>query len=382
MQGLYGRSTATSVHTFLTLLVFLLSLSAPSQAHEITPTILNAEITSSQKLTLRFDLNLEALMVGVGSEHQDTDDSPLANQYDRLRGLPASSVEQEAQSFATALAEQFQFTDQQNNPLELSLTVAQLQVIENSDLSLPRESLISYTANFEQPLQSLRISWPEGLGDLIFRVSRDDEIKAALWVEAGASSDPVILDSEEPQSQSLTDYLWIGFEHILPLGVDHILFVIGIYLLNQAWRPLLWQISAFTLAHTLTLALASLGILELSASIVEPLIALSIVYVAVENLFHHNLSRWRVLLVFGFGLLHGLGFAGVLAEIGLSSDQFILSLIAFNLGVELGQLAVITLMFLLLGFWFGQSRYWERWVRIPLSLIIAVTGAVWFIQRL
>jgi hypothetical protein len=111
-------------------------------------------------------------------------------------------------------------------------------------------------------------------------------------------------------------------------------------------RPLLTQVSLFTLAHTITLALAALGYVVVPGSIVEPLIAASIVYVAVENIFMKNLSPWRPFVVFGFGLLHGLGFASVLAEFGLPESAFVPALIGFNVGVEIGQLSVIAVMFL------------------------------------
>ncbi|CAN0588825.1 unnamed protein product, partial [Ectocarpus sp. 12 AP-2014] len=131
------------------------------------------------------------------------------------------------------------------------------------------------------------------------------------------------------------------------MGLDHILFVLGLFFLSTRMGPLLWQISAFTLAHTVTLALGALGYVNIPGNIVEPIIAASIVYVAVENIVSDKLHRWRPLVIFVFGLLHGLGFASVLGEFGLPADQFIPALIGFNVGVELGQLTVIAIAFLL-----------------------------------
>ncbi|MEM6734376.1 MAG: HupE/UreJ family protein, partial [Myxococcota bacterium] len=136
-------------------------------------------------------------------------------------------------------------------------------------------------------------------------------------------------------------YLVQGVLHIVPKGLDHILFVLGLFLLSTAWKPLLWQVSAFTLAHSVTLGLSMAGVWQMPGHIVEPIIAASIVYVAVENIFTTDLNPWRPVLVFAFGLLHGLGFAGVLGEIGMPTDAFFTALLAFNVGVELGQLAVI-----------------------------------------
>jgi len=176
-------------------------------------------------------------------------------------------------------------------------------------------------------------------------------------------------------------YLALGFTHILPKGTDHILFVLGVFLLSQRWKPILLQVTAFTLAHTLTLGLTIYGIVSLSPAIVEPLIALSIVYVAVENLRTSELTPGRLALVFGFGLVHGMGFAGVLSQLGLPRSQFLPALICFNLGVEAGQLTVILAAFLLLRMPFGSRPWYRRRVVVPVSLAIAAVGAYWAAQR-
>ena len=167
----------------------------------------------------------------------------------------------------------------------------------------------------------------------------------------------------------------------MPKGLDHILFVLGLFLLSVRLAPLLIQVTAFTVAHTLTLALSVYGVVSLPSSIVEPLIAASIVYVAVENILTPQLKPWRALVVFGFGLLHGLGFAGVLQEVGLPHGQFVPALVSFNVGVELGQLAVIALAYLAVGIW-GRNRPWYRpRVVIPASATVAAVGLFWTVQR-
>ena len=178
------------------------------------------------------------------------------------------------------------------------------------------------------------------------------------------------------------DYLVLGFTHIVPKGADHILFVVGLFLLSSKWRPLLSQVTAFTLAHTLTLGLSMAGVISLSPRIVEPLIALSIVAVAVENLWTQEARPRRLALVFGFGLLHGMGFAGVLAELGLPRRQALPALLSFNLGVELGQLAVLAAAMLLIGLPFGRWVGYRRWLTLPASLAIGVVGLYWAIERL
>ncbi|HKD16682.1 MAG TPA: HupE/UreJ family protein, partial [Thermoanaerobaculia bacterium] len=134
-------------------------------------------------------------------------------------------------------------------------------------------------------------------------------------------------------------------------------------------------------AHTITLALTIYGVVSLSPRIVEPLIALSIVYVAVENVVTPKLTPWRVALVFAFGLLHGMGFAGVLAELGLPRSEFLPALLCFNGGVELGQLTVILTAFVLIGLPFRNRPWYRRRIVVPASLVIAAIGLVWFVQR-
>jgi len=171
-----------------------------------------------------------------------------------------------------------------------------------------------------------------------------------------------------------------GFLHVVPDGPDHILFVLGVFLLSRRWKPLIWQVSTFTVAHTLTLGLATLGIVEAPAAIVEPVIAGSIAVVALENVFQPNYNHWRILVVFLFGLIHGLGFAGALAGLGLTQASLVTGLLGFNIGVEFGQLAVIAGALLLTIGIRDEARY-RRFVVIPGSLAIAAFGLWWMIER-
>ena len=139
--------------------------------------------------------------------------------------------------------------------------------------------------------------------------------------------------------------------------------------------------TAFTVAHTITLALTIYGFVSLRPAIVEPLIALSIVYVAVENVATQELKPWRVGLVFGFGLLHGMGFAGVLSQLGLPRSEFLTGLLCFNAGVELGQLTVILGAFLLIGLSFRRRPWYRSRAVIPISLAIAAVGLYWALMR-
>ena len=183
-------------------------------------------------------------------------------------------------------------------------------------------------------------------------------------------------------------YIKIGIGHILPDGADHILFVLAIFLASVRLKALVLQISAFTVAHTATLALAASGFITPSPSVVEPLIAFTIAFVAIENLVFKEMTKWRPAVVFGFGLIHGLGFAGFFGELGLPPGQFWSALISFNIGVEIGQLSVIVVA-ALIGILLrrvlrdpaGTAGYRSYIVR-PGSALISLAGLWWGITRL
>src|SRR6185295_2596714 len=242
-----------------------------------------------------------------------------------------------------------------------------------------------YQLRGRMPIDAHTLRWYYGMviDPYPLNIRRADGRVMNDWVLGDAWSDTLDLTNQfRPPSrlQVARQYLALGYTHILPKGIDHILFVLGLFLLSVRLKPLLLQVTAFTVAHTLTLGLAMLGWVHLSSRIVEPLIAVSIVYVAVENLFARELKRSRVALVFCFGLLHGLGFAGVLSELGLPRSEFVPALLSFNAGVELGQLSVLAGAFLLVGAL--RSRPWYRLrVAVPASLAIAAVGMYWAIER-
>ncbi|GAB2950716.1 hypothetical protein GCM10027048_14970 [Hymenobacter coalescens] len=187
--------------------------------------------------------------------------------------------------------------------------------------------------------------------------------------------------------QAVWGYLQLGFQHIIPLaqdmawGLDHILFIISLFVLEPRLKPVLLQATAFTVAHSITLGLAAAGLISAPADVVEPLIALSILFVALENLITDRLRPWRLAVVFGFGLLHGLGFAGILADIGLPRHLFFEALLSFNVGVELGQVTIILLAWLAIGWWFGPKPWYKQRVLVPMSVLIAAVAAWWTVER-
>ena len=344
-------------------------------AHEINPAV--ADISAnSETLNVRIDLNAEAILAGIGPEHDDTDNSPQSDAYDRLRALSPDAFQASFMEFADTLALGIMLSvDGQPVPMQ----VTGIATPEIGDLKTPRQSILTLTAPMPPNANTVSFGWAAEFGTIVVRAAAGD---FATMLTGGDVTAPFAIDNPvQGFWPTLMNYVAVGFDHIIPKGLDHILFVIGLFLLSTQLRPLLWQVTAFTLAHTVTLALGMLGILSIPPEIVEPIIAASIVYVAIENILSPQMSRWRPAFVFGFGLLHGLGFAGVLTEFGIPEAQFAAGLIGFNIGVELGQLAVIAICFALVGYWFGNRAWYRSVVVVPGSIIVAAVGVYWVLER-
>lgn len=188
--------------------------------------------------------------------------------------------------------------------------------------------------------------------------------------------------ADAPAHHVVWYYLKLGYQHILPTGPDHILFVTGLCLLSTKVKTILWQATAFTVAHSITLALSMKNMIVAPGAVVEPVIALSIMFVAIENIILSELKPWRIAIVFLFGLIHGMGFASALNEIGLPPDRFFTSILSFNLGVELGQITIIALVFGLIILPFRNKKWYRTSIVFGLSLVIAIIAGYWTIIRL
>ena len=187
---------------------------------------------------------------------------------------------------------------------------------------------------------------------------------------------------DAPVNEVVWFYFLLGFKHIIPSGVDHILFVVSLCLLSTNIKTIFWQATAFTVAHSITLALSMKNIIVAPGAVVEPIIAMSIVFVAIENMLLTELKVWRILIVFLFGLIHGMGFASSLNEIGLPVGKFYTSVIAFNAGVELGQITIITAIFVCIIIPLRNKTWYRAGIVYPISGVIALVAAFWTIQRI
>lgn len=362
-------------------LCFIVSMLAlPAAAHEVRPATADVAVGGDQvDITIR--LNLEQILAGINMVGlDDTDASPLSDRYDALRAEPPSVLQSQLTEAWPDLAGKV-FV--RSGDTALVPEIVSVTVPEIGDVKLPRDSILMLRADLPQGGEPVQIGWDASYGSIVVRQAGGDANSYAALLAGGDLSDPL------PRSEVATDtagavfarYIVSGFEHIIPKGLDHILFVLGLFFFSLQLRPLLLQVTAFTLAHTVTLALASLQIVNVPAEIVEPLIAASIVYVAVENVIGGRVHAARIAVVFVFGLLHGLGFASVLGDVGLQDSRFVVGLIGFNIGVELGQLAVIALAFVLLALPFGKKPWYRKFIAIPFSIAIGLVGAWWTIER-
>ncbi|WP_417598079.1 HupE/UreJ family protein [Pararhodobacter oceanensis] len=365
------------------------------QAHEIDPAISDVAV-GQERVEIEIQLSLETILADVDlSAVEDTAQAPEAEVYDRFRALGPEELRPMLQDAWSEIAPRIVIdVDGARVVPELIAT----EIPEVGDFELARVSVLTLQAVLPEGDAPVQFGWAAQYGDLVVRQVGGGEDAYAAFLSGGDLSEPL------PRMEVLTEgmgavflrYIPVGFDHIVPLGVDHILFVLGLFFFSLHLRPLLFQVTAFTAAHTITLALASLEIVTLSASIVEPLIAASIVYVGVENLRGRGNVWARTALVFAFGLLHGLGFASVLGDFGISASSFVGALLGFNLGVEIAQLAVILAAFVLV--WVGARlarvaplpeeelpvrdlQVMYRAVSVVGSIIISLIGAWWTIER-
>jgi len=290
-----------------------LASALPARAHEVFPAIADMEADGD---LLGFDvtLNIESFIAGIDlTETVDTDEAPEADQYDALRALEPAELQARFDTFWPEMAQRI-VVNVDGTAVVPALVSAEFGPVGNVDNV--RETVIAFTAALPEGAQSVQVGWAKEFGTLVLRQQGVEAPYTGL-LEAGAMSDPIALAGGNQASgwQTFVNYIPVGFDHIVPKGLDHILFVLGLFFLSTRLRPLLLQVTLFTLAHTITLAMAALGYVSIPGSIVEPLIA-------------------------------GLGFASVLGEFGLPEGAFIPALIGFNVGVEVGQLAVIAVMFL------------------------------------
>lgn len=375
------------MHFFITFFIYFATINLAS-ADVVKPALVEINVHTNGMVNVEIRTSIEALLTGINARYKNTRDAPNAEEYDVLRAMSSKELEAQFSGFQQKMLDSISLKSELG---KTELLIDSVSVPEPGYTKVPRISIIELTGQIPAKATKLHWYYPARFGDNAVRVRQIDDDNEQWhwsewqWLRKDQVSKSFSLNevfAKRSFLEVISSYIVIGFEHIVPKGADHLLFILGIFLLSVRMKPLLWQVTMFTLAHTITLGLSMNGIVNLPANIVEPLIALSIAYIGIENVLHRTLHKSRLVLVFAFGLLHGLGFAGVLADFGMPEDDFATALISFNVGVELAQLTVIALAFALVGFWFREKSWYRKVIIIPGSVLISVTGLLWTIQRI
>ena len=360
-------------------LIFLSSVVPHADAHPLTftATTLTLKTNSTFEVDLQYDLDALALGVSI-----TTDDTELVQTLEELSTTEFSTtLERLRRLFERRVRVRFDGT-----PIPFSVDFPDYGTTQTTNAEIP--TVLGLTARLvgNIPANAETVEFFASRAFASVHLTIVDEIRnreARMVLEQGARSTPFeFFDQYEESGRTSVaqQYFWLGVQHIVPNGFDHILFVVGLFLLSLEIRPLVTQVTAFTLAHALTLTAAVLGFVTLSPQLVEPLIAMSVAYIAIENIVTAKLTPWRPFVVFGFGLLHGLGFANSLSVLGLPDQERLLALVMFNAGIEVGQLAVIAAAASSLG-WCRNKPWYRPWIVIPASAVIATVGIIWAIER-
>lgn len=366
------------IKLLLSVLGFLLPVGF-AHAHGLTFTKVEATFNRPGVIDITVDYNLALVLPPAVSYYALTQGSPEAQRAALERALPEIRAALEFYAGDTRLTLQLQ-----------GFSLPQLPEVAFSDPTIDKSAVLRFTAKLPPPPAPLVLVVPYGAPvdhPVLFTASIPATGSLARsWIEEGATEPfewtaTAVPVARPPWPVELWTYLKLGFKHIVPEGLDHILFVLALFFLGLNWRNLIAQTTVFTVAHATTLFLSRYGVVSVPGRIVEPLIAFSIAAIALENLWRPKLGPVRLALVFAFGLVHGLGFAGSLADVEFPREQFVLALLGFNFGVDFGQLFVIGVAFLLVGWWREKPWFRDR-VTVPCCLAIAGVGLFWTVQRI
>ena len=364
---------------------FFLFISLSLKSHEIKPSIADFSINESS-LTFEIRLNAELILSGIdASDIQNTDNSNLSFKYDDLRKLPNNDLKENIMSNWDNISQNI-YIKLDGDVQELNLL--SIEIINQRNYEVTRDTIINFHIPLDKKNTSFSFSMSKKFGSIILReqnLNKNVDQLYTNYLNSGDASDLINLNHTVALTKinSFIKYLFLGIEHIIPKGLDHMLFIIGLFLFSNLIRPLLLQVTMFTIAHTITLVIASLSLINVNGSIVEPLIALSIVYIGVENIFKkYSNTKIRYYVIFLFGLLHGLGFALVLKDVGLDYSNLLMNLVSFNIGVEIAQIFILFLLYLTIGLFFSKKKYYKIIFQIPLSLFISLIAIYWFVERI
>ena len=351
-------------------------------AHEIKPAVVEFnKIENHISIVLTF--NAEAFLANIdASVHKETKNSSNSKIYDELRLLSEEILKERV----------FKSKDQITNSIfiktsekTLNLKVVEIDVLEEKDIEKVRFTKIYFKTDNQIIETPITFSTKKIFGPLIFKnfsnIDTDTQKPQSQWIKPGNQTNQIeIIKEKNNFSNLLISGIWNGILHIIPYGFDHILFVLGLFFFSYKLKPLLIQVTTFTIAHSITLILGGLGYVTISPVIVEAIIAASIIWIGVENLFRKSMNISRIGVIFCFGLLHGLGFASMFKLIGLEGTDYFLNLLSFNVGIEIGQIITLAPLIILIPL-FNRLSWYRILIAIPASIIIALFGADMFIDR-
>ena len=374
------RCKKTILIYFLNLNLFLLPVISSAHSEKPSKTSLYSE--SAGVFRVEIETNLEKILIQIKQKYADENELFFPKNYENLRKLDPNKLK----SIFFSVSKKFlNSTNLFFDGKSAHLSLRTVNVISNINLKEPRRSILILEAKYPVNAMNVEWSWYEKFGlNVVRTMDIDGKAFKSVWYRKSPKSPPLNLDGMPGKNfvNRFFNYLEIGFSHIIPKGFDHIIFVLGIFLLSTNWKTMLLQVTCFTIAHTMTLALSLFEMFNMPGRIVETLIALSIVYVGIENIFTERLRMWRPILIFLFGLLHGLGFAGALIELGIPMGYYLESLVAFNLGIEAGQILVIGVAYFIFFIFFYKISSYRKYVVIPGSITISTIGIWMFFDRL
>lgn len=356
-------------------------------ADVVKPALIEVSIYPDKHFEIKMRLSLEAVMSEIGTKFKNTQNAPNAEGYDILRKQQPEKIAENFKIYQQIFLKNINLKFD-NNRAEFNFKSIKVPIVGYAKVS--RMTELVYQGSLKKMPNTMFWQYAEVYGDnaIRYRFFEKDKYtwKPWKWLKNGASQQ-VKFDVKNKNTRSvwqrIVEFVGIGYQHILPKGLDHILFIVGIALLGVArWRKLLLMVSTYTVAHTITLGLSMYQVVALSPSIVEPIIAISIVYVAIENLWLKASNKFSLMVVFLFGLLHGLGFATMLNEFHMAKDNFFTTLLSFNIGVELGQITIVLGVLLLRLLYKKTHLNWTKFFVNPIAIMIAIIGVIWTIERI
>ena len=373
------------LYLFIIISIFLNSFTITSFAHEIKPSIADFYYDDNY-LNFEIRLNAELILSNIdASKITNTNSSPLTDIYDKYRQLNKTELKN---LFIEKWEEIKSNIEIKINNKFSKIDLVRIEIKDVTNFEISRDSLIYFKIALNKNSEQFTFKWFKNYGPIILRENNELKIEDDLFTEylqPGVESEQIFFRENNFRSAlvSFTKFFILGIQHIVPKGLDHILFIFGLFLFSSSLNKLVKQITIFTIAHSITLIFVSLSLIKINPNIVEPIIALSIVYVGLENIFKNYIKEYlRYIVILFFGLLHGLGFALVLSDIGYRSSQLFLNLISFNIGIEVAQILLILFLYLLVGIKFAKNKYYRITFQIPSSILIASIGLYWFFERI